>query len=217
MGFHVYCITPASHLPVITGIEGRPVAAVQEGSLAAWVSEHDARPEASVESAKRHNEVVVSAMTQEVTPVPVRFGQWLRDDAALRESIRTSHDDWMERIRTFGGAAEYGIRIFDPAREADEAAATATTGTEYMAALARKQKRAGEQSEAVAALSAAVSGLVADEKIEALRTGHGVASVAHLVHPANLDAYREAVDQVRTRMPELRLLSSGPWPPYSFV
>ena len=37
------------------------------------------------------------------------------------------------------------------------------------------------------------------------------------LHAARLEAYHAAMEKVRAQLPHLRLLSSGPWPPYSFV
>jgi hypothetical protein len=195
-----------------------PVRTITDAELAVWVSEHVERTAASVEAIREHNAVVVAGMTETVTPVPIRFGQWLSDEEAARASLRTSHEEWLTLLGRFAGAVEYGIRIFDPAREApaDGAEPKPVTGTEYMAALARKQS-AGAGSQAVAALARAVEGVILEEKVEPLRTAHGIASVAHLVRNSRLDAYRSAVEAARAEMPRLRLLSTGPWPPYSFV
>jgi hypothetical protein len=93
-----------------------------------------------------------------------------------------------------------------------------TSGTAYMKALAAKQNAgAAARSQVMAALRDGLSGVILDERSEALRTEHGVLSVAYLVHRSRMNAYNQAVDDVRAGLGTLRLLSTGPWPPYSFV
>jgi hypothetical protein len=225
MGIHAYCISPSSHRPFdgLAGVEGANVRSVESGGLCMWVSIHASRPDASMAAIQSHNTVVVGAMTPVTTPVPMRFGQWLDDEAAAVAVLSASRMRWETLLEKFAGAVEYGIRIFDPARNDRTEGGAATeaahgSGRAYMEALVRKA--GGEHAVAdrvLTELAAALGGLVIDQQTEALRTAHGLLSVAHLVHLARADAYREAVDAVRSRMPELRLLSSGPWPPYSFV
>ena len=225
MGLHGYCVTRPIDGPSVTGIGGAPVRVTAMGSVAMLVSEHVSRPDASMDAIQQHNNVVAAAMAAE-TPVPLRFGQWLENEDAVRAALSTSHEKWAGLLDRFQGRVEFGLRVFDPARaEVDPAAphhsgtaGSGGSGTAYMAELARRiggPKAAREG--VVSALNEALSGLELEERVEALRTAHGVASVAHLVHRADIDAYRDAVDAVRARLLRLRLLSTGPWPPYSFV
>jgi hypothetical protein len=223
MGLHAYCITPAAGqdsaaaAPQATGIDGVPVRIVVANGLALWVTDHDNSPGADVAAVQQHNAVVVAAMTDAVTPIPLRFGQWFGSDAAARDALRTSHEKWAGLLERFAGAVEYGVRVFEPDRAAETTSA-AVTGAQYMASLAQRARaESTREHEALAALRAATAGLVMDERVEPLRTAHGVVSVAHLLHASHADAYRAAVDGVGAVMTRLRLLSSGPWPPYSFI
>lgn len=132
--------------------------------------------------------------------------------------LLTSHTKWVELLERFAGAVEFGIRVFDPEREAGTVPAEGGTGTAYLKGLASKQG-ADERTRAqvLTALRDGVSGVVLDERWEALRTTHGVMSLAYLVHRSRANAYNQAVDNVRGSLRSLRLLSTGPWPPYSFV
>jgi hypothetical protein len=228
---HAYCIMPAGVSPAIAGIDNAQVRAIDHAGIAMWVSEHSAAPPATIESIKTHNEVVTAAMST-ATPVPLRFGQSLHDDADAEKALRTSHEKWAALLEKFEGAVEFGIRVFDPARDrtvdapsvdatgvaATDVAAPATRGRQYMAELARRIGGSDSaRRDLVNAMRREVARHVIEERMEALRTAHGVASVAHLVHRANADAYREGIEAVRLLVPGLRLLSTGPWPPYSFV
>jgi hypothetical protein len=218
---HAYCVMPSREVPKgVSGIGGAAVRAVREGGLAIWVSERETPAPADVASIKQHNDVVVAAMTL-ATPMPFRFGQSLRDDADVHAALQTSHEKWAAALARFADTAEFGIRVFDPEHNAGATAGLApkgSSGTQYMAALSQRIGGPDRtRRELETALDEVVGGLVKERRIEPLRTAHGVATVAYLVHRANVDAYHGAVEAVRTRMPRLRLLSTGPWPPYSFV
>ena len=221
MGLHLYCITSSrAPLPAsdTRGIEAATVRSIAAADIAVLVSDHGARPAASLESIRAHNAVVTAAMADDCTPVPVRFGQWLADDAAARAVLDADHARWTALLDMFVGCAEFAIRIFDPAGAPSPEDARPKTGREYMAALAvRVAGPVARQEEAVAPLRDALGAAIRAERLEPLRTAHGVASVAYLVHRAHFDAYHTAVERVRTTMPHLRYLSTGPWPPYSFV
>ncbi len=223
MGLHLYAITRSASPPSnIRGIDDSTVQQVEYDGLVLIVSEHDAAPAASMDAVRAHNAVVVSAMTPDVTPVPVRFGQYFSDAAAAVASVSTSHEKWCGLLDRFAGAVEYGVRIFDPATPPVEdrppAAASAGTGTAYLEAIARR-RRGPEATIAKVGevLERDIGGLVREQRSEPLRTEHGVLSVAHLLHASNTEPYRAAMERVRAQLPHLRLLSSGPWPPYSFV
>jgi len=50
-----------------------------------------------------------------------------------------------------------------------------------------------------------------------LPTSHLALRAAYLLEPSRVGAFRGAFEEVRQARPYLRLLLSGPWPPYSFV
>ncbi|MEO5511062.1 MAG: GvpL/GvpF family gas vesicle protein [Longimicrobiales bacterium] len=223
MGLHLYCVAPATHLPAagLTGVAHANIVVIVEGPLSLWVSSHEERPAADVPAIREHNAVIVAAMTPRITPVPARFGQYFADERTALESLGTSHEKWLALLSRFEGAVEFGLRIFEPGRAgpADvDTEVTAASGTRYMEMLAARVRGTGAAAaRASAALEAAVSGLVIDQRSEPLRTSHGVLTVAHLLHASDATAYRHAIDRVREELPGLRLLSTGPWAPYSFV
>jgi hypothetical protein len=237
MGLHLYCIAPAAHLPTgVVGIGGAPVRGIPCGDLTLWVSAHDAPAAASMDAIKAHNTVVTAGMTAEVTPVPLRFGQYFSDEADAIASISTSHEKWQALLLRIAGAVEYGVRVFEPERETAEEAGGSPArdpsieerdsaavpgggpGSRYLAALA--QRKRGPEAAARAVLESMakeMDGLLLEQRSQPLRTEHGVLSVAHLLHPREAAQYQAALERVRAQLPHLRLLSSGPWPPYSFV
>jgi hypothetical protein len=59
--------------------------------------------------------------------------------------------------------------------------------------------------------------LVRAEREEQADTPHAVLTLSHLVARSAFDEYRARARTLRAELPGLRLLVSGPWPPYSFA
>jgi hypothetical protein len=225
MGVYAYCVVPRDHLPAgtLVGINGAPVTQLAVEDLAVWMS-HMERPEVGVENIKQHNAVVEAAVTEGVTPVPLRFGQWLADEAALRTAVSEKAAAHRAALAQFAGCLEFGLRLIDPhetgaAREVH--APEAVSGYEYMQALRESSRLAGQrrtQAEHVRdRIRATMQDVVRAEREDETRTPHAVITLSHLVARADFDEYRERARGLRGVFPELRMLLSGPWPPYSFA
>lgn len=225
MGVYAYCVVPAAHRPpaALTGIGGEAVGSSVLENLGIWLSAIE-RPHPTVEAVRAHNRVVEAAVTEAITPVPLRFGQWLPDEAALRESMTGKAAVYRELLRQFAGCQEFGLRLIEPDVEQkarDVHPPPATSGLAYMQAL-RESSRLAEQQrqrgEAVRSrISAQLRGLVRAERVEEEQTPHAVVTLSHLVAREDFDEYRERARDLRRLFPEMRLLVSGPWPPYSFA
>ena len=224
MGIYAYCVVPAGHRPPqdLLGIGGARVELASVAGLSLWVSVGD-RPEAAIDAVLAHNRVVEVAVTEAVTPVPLRFGQWLEDRNRFEHAIAENAVRYRELLESFAGCLEFGLRLIDPnaAEEAQEVRTSPRTGREYMQALQESGKLADRkqaQAEQVAArIREQLRDVVRDERIDTPRTKHAVVTMSHLVAREYFDEYRERARRLRTAFPELRLLLSGPWPPYSFA
>ena len=224
MGIYAYCVVPLSHQPPpgIVGLEDQAVESVPCGDVAVWVS-HMQRPTGTVEHITAHNRVVEAAITGEVTPVPLRFGQWLDDEAALQTMMVDKAASYKQKLQELSGCLEFGIRVLDPTTpdEARDVQTAPTSGYEYMQALRESSKLADErrvQAERVRQqIQDSLRHLVRAEYEEEARTPHAVITLSHLVARPDFDEYRERARQLRDVLPAMRLLLSGPWPPYSFA
>ncbi|HSJ06918.1 MAG TPA: GvpL/GvpF family gas vesicle protein [Longimicrobiales bacterium] len=228
MGVHVYCVVPAGFGPPdgTRGIEGEAVGFGDAGMVGCWMSRHDSRPAPTAESIRVHNDVVKAGMTDDVTPVPLRFGQWFADaDTAVAE-VGSDAERWRSLLAGFAGFVEYGIRVrYAMAAPAVSAVRVVrpgplTSGTAYMAALAKREADAADRrrdaERAAAWIAGRTSAIVRDSRWEAGR-GVDVVAVAHLVARADTGAYRSAVESLRAERPEVSVMLTGPWPPWSFV
>lgn len=226
MPLHLYCIVPAAH-PVPEGCTGidslRPFVLEAGGGLAVWATEHDAPVTASVDAVRTHNDVVSAAMDRRVTPVPLRFGQSAPDRIAAIDRVTEDAAKWLDLLARFAGRAEYGLRVMRDVyvTEQDVRAASSKSGTEYMAALARKQARVAERrsvGERIVGEAEALLGPLADDtRVEYPPTARIVATIAHLVAWTDADMYHDAARELQDTLQDAVLVVTGPWPPYSFV
>jgi hypothetical protein len=224
MGFHLYCVTTAAITPEgVGGIDGAAVQAIASGGIAAWASPADAPLRASLDAARAHNAVVEAAHRLE-TPVPLRFGQWLPDEASVRARLAERADDWRTQLAALAGTAEFGVRILDPARPGpaqDVRPESTGAGRAYLEALAGREteraRRSAAGQEIAAALEQDLGGTVLRARVDPLETAHGLATIAHLVRRNDAAAYRSTLERAIAGRPELQFLTSGPWPPYSFA
>jgi hypothetical protein len=224
MGVLVYCILPGGTLPPsgLTGIHGAGISALPAGPLSCWTSTLSAAPDVSAENVAAHNTVVQAAMDGAATPVPLRFGQWFAADAEAAARIAEEASRWSDVLRRIDGCSEFGVHIASTTRTArDVQTKLATTGTDYMAALARRQAEAAErrrQGEALCAWLLDRAGpLVRESRTERAVGADELAVMAHLIRRHDAEAYQTMIRDVRGERPDVRILVSGPWPPYSFV
>lgn len=144
----------------------------------------------------------------------------------LLESPRGEQRAEGGRRKAEGGAVEDGRAPEGaglPPESSVGAAAGAAGGGRGTAFLLAKRREilggeeARRRSEELAAwLAAGVSGLVRETAARPRPSGAIALSAAHLVERARVAEYRARLRALGAGRPPLRLLTSGPWPPYSF-
>jgi hypothetical protein len=164
--------------------------------------------------------VIEAALTEEVTPVPLRFGQSARNEDALFLSIAERAEAWHSKLAAFAGAVEFGLQIIDPNRAGvarEVHGQDRSSGRDYLAALLQRQRIPEEADAVLQVVRDEAASLVRSERLDPLKTRHGVATIAHLVPRERANDYQARMRGVAERMSEYRFLHSGPWPPYSFA
>jgi hypothetical protein len=228
---HLYCIVRAERRPSgLRGVSGAPVRAVSAGSLACWASDAEAPGTVDVADLRAHNAVIAAAMDERCTPVPLRFGQRLADDAAVRAELERRAAHWSALLDRFAGHAEFGVRLEAITARADDGAgqraremqtSPAKPGTAYMEALARRQAEAAQRSQEGERVAGQIrdraAGVIRESRTEPLTTPGGLITMAHLVAWNGVTTYHASVASARGAHPDLRFHCTGPWPPYSFV
>jgi hypothetical protein len=103
----------------------------------------------------------------------------------------------------------------------EAAAGEAGSGTRFLLGKRRELLGEGalkERAEGVCAwLGRTVEGLVRESSVSLQPSENLILAASHLVERELLADYRAALGRAKTERPELHFLTSGAWPPYSFI
>lgn len=214
-----------------TGLEGAPLLTLPRREIAAVVSPLTAaRVEATPTNVWLHEDVVEALMA--VSPVlPMRWGTVLPGERRLFAVLEAHHDAFVAALERVRGRVELGLRVLwdgdvwrpPPAEPASQGGAcpAATPGRQYLMARVEADRRA--RAERLRALAIAdeihrpLARLAVESVREVLLTSRMLLAAAYLVDREQVEAARAEVGALAAAFPALRLLLTGPWPPYHFV
>jgi hypothetical protein len=210
----------------LRGIDGAAVALVPYRALAAATSPLErGAPRPTPENVWRH-EAVVEALRSQGPALPVRFGTVLADASAVARALAARYDVLVADLARLGDKVEFSLSVlWDPPRTQEEDQASRREaqgpGARYLQArlAAHRREAAGrEKASALArALDRELSVHALERRCTLLPTPRIAVRAAYLLEPGRVPAFQDAFTQLRRAHPDLRLLLSGPWPPYSFV
>lgn len=207
---YVYGFVAApAHLPDVGGIGDAELRAESLDGLEAIVSEHATAVDPSEAAVLAHARVVDAIAEANDGVLPARFGGLHTDATTLRSSLAGRADlrAALDRVR---GRVELAVRVLG---DADEPARPAS-GAEYMRARLEQRRRSEDRAGAVHAPLAALAS-AATSTVGA--TPRLLLSSAYLVERGRVDEFRREVAVLQARHPELGIVCTGPWPPYSFA
>lgn len=227
------------------GVGGAPVRLLALGRVSAVVSDAHAEPVAvTEENLLAHNRVNAAALAVS-TPLPFRFGTRAAPER-LAEYAASNEAALAEALARVRGLVEMSVKLMEkaegegrrgkgksegggraagdrdvPAESGEEAAAAAVgRGTAFL--LKKRLEVLGEEGarrraeELAAWLAAGLAGLARESAVRLSPSEAIVVRAAHLVERARVAEYRARLRGLGAGRPGLRLLTSGPWPPYSF-
>ncbi|HEY8526902.1 MAG TPA: GvpL/GvpF family gas vesicle protein [Acidimicrobiales bacterium] len=221
------------------GIEGVPVELVPHRGLVAAVTRHDRAPRPTRAAVVAHAAVCEAVLAAADAVLPVRFGAAFADGGALAAALDERHDQLVAGLTHVRGRVEVGVRVrwaggdddggggdrgggpAPPPEPAPPVATGPAPGRAYLMARVaadRRRRAAAARAEAVAArIDAAVRGAAADRRLEVGPAPGIVLAAAYLVDRGAVDRLVAAVRAVGRDEPEVAILCTGPWPPYSFA
>lgn len=158
----------------------------------------------------RH-ERVVEALMEDRDLLPVRYGTRVENEVAAASALAERHSELARALDRVRGAVEVSVRVLgDQPRPRPS---DSLSGAEYLRAKARSAAAQEAVSRTVhsplASRARASAKLPAPDPAELLRA-------AYLVDRGWLSSFVECVHELEEANPDLRLLCTGPWPPYSF-
>jgi hypothetical protein len=154
-------------------------------------------------------EEMLEKLMEQCDLLPVRYGSRVEDDAAVARVLAERQGQLAEALERVRGAVEVAVRVL----ETDAAPSTAeppASGTDYLRSKTRHAKVATDVHEALGRLARASTQ-------QAGRAGSELLRAAYLVDRGAVGSFVERVAELQKAKPQLRLLCTGPWPPYSFT
>jgi hypothetical protein len=235
---------PEAAFEGLSGVGGARVRLLQLGRLAAVVSDAGEEPVAvTEENLSAHNRVNAAALAVS-TPLPFRFGTRSAPER-LAEYAASNEAALAEALARVRGCVEMGAKLMEkaegrgqkaedkdagerpaaagrgvPAETGEETAAAVGRGTAFL--LKKRREVLGEEEarlraeELAAWLAAGVAGLARESAVRVSPSEAIVVRAAHLVERERVADYRACLRELGAGRTGLRLLASGPWPPYSF-
>jgi hypothetical protein len=185
--------------------------AVAVGPLAA-VCAPAGSGELSPEALWRHEEVV-EALMEDRDLLPVRYGTRLEDESAAARAVAERRQDLAAALDRVRGAVELAVRVVADEPRPDDGP-DAGTGAQYLRSKARS---AAERETAMRTLHDPLAILARASRRTSPRSPDELLRAAYLVDRPAIDRFTRLVARLQEANPGLRLLCTGPWPPYSFV
>jgi len=230
MSYLLYCIFGTSarqDLWLPTGIGGRPVFIVAQNGLSAALSalaESGLVPDISQTLAY---ERVVEHFFRDRTVIPMRYGCQFENPSEVVCLLKKHQEEYQTLLGELEGLKEMGIRVLLEGSEAgtktDAAPVSPETfpgacmsGAAYLAA--KRQGFLGlDRRLLVDELCGPLSGLFVRRKVESSGvTRSRLLSLYFLVPRTSVESFRQATRDLHPKE-SVKLLLSGPWPPYNFV
>jgi hypothetical protein len=214
MSLLVYGIAAAGDIDMSgVGFDGRPLRAVSEGRLVAIVSDQDGQDPQPTHAALSAYELTVRQLMEGGAILPAQFGSVIEDDERVRGLLRRRCDDLMARLERVRGAVEIGLRASwrESGRRSPDA--RPQSGASYLRdrlELRQSARRVAHELDPLTALA------LSSRRALATRPDLPVLD-AYLVDRRRVDEFVALVEQLGSRLDDVDLVCTGPWPPYSFA
>jgi hypothetical protein len=209
---HLYAFAlEPTRLPDISGIAGSELRLCRFGTVAA-VTSMISGPADPSRDALQHGFVVEALLDCADGVLPVRFGEEFADEEALARAVEPKAPALERRLRHVAGFVEVGVQVREPERAA--AATGAVDGLSYMQAKLAARR---EHDSAIDDLRQELSGRARDVVVSdhaGLELRH---EAGYLVSRTAVAEFAAGVARYIERHPELAVVCTGPWAPYSFT
>lgn len=231
---YVYAITdrPEVPLPRQLGLQDAELAEIVWRDIAAVVSAFDgARLLKTSDEVWRHEEVVEELMNDRAV-LPARFGTLLPSRQHASDILCRAHRGLVQDIERVRGHVEIGMRFLSTIEYGVEAERPLSAsnkllrpgtgpGSAYLWARLARERELGDRRrnklrlvrEVYERLASHANASRLDDKVD---DRHGTSAV-FLVPWDGMACFRDVASDMAKAHPELALLCTGPWPPYSFV
>ncbi len=165
-------------------------------------------------------EQVVEAIHATQAVIPMRYGCLMEGEEAvirLLENSRQAYDALLDRL---DGMTEMGIRVLCPASLPTVPPISLSPGSAYLASLRERYPAgvslAAQETQLADRIAASLTGCYTEQRSEITQADQGrMLSLYFLTPKGCIEDFRSRVREID--LDGVRLLMSGPWPPYNFV
>jgi hypothetical protein len=187
----------------------------QVAAVARWLDPAEIVPS---EAALWRHEAVCEALMKDGPVLPARFGTAFTTPKDVELELRAREEALLVALARVTNRVELGVRAFFPSSSED---AVSSSGEEPPGAgrayLERRRGTEEQKRAAATVIHSALAPLAADNRRHGLATPQGVMTGAYLVDVSAVSAFRRRVGALEAELPQIRIICTGPWPPYSFV
>ena len=223
---YVYAITDSTSAAPseMRGLDDAALITRAAGEIAAIASAHELRQiTPTPENLWRHEAVVESIMQQCDAVLPARFGTIFADQAALTEVLEHHAEPLRGGLQRVRGCVELRPRVLwqPPSPKPSSSPQSSDSGRAYMQARLEDERRRREVRDradrTAAELHDRLAPLARDSTRRVLPAADVLMSSAYLVPREAAESFAAAARELSSENRELRLLCTGPWPPYHFA
>ncbi len=218
MRYLLYCI-------VEPGPDGTPLqpgmAVVAAHGLAAVVARVEETNWAPSVSSVLAFENAVEAIHASRTVIPLRYGCLMESESAILRLLENQHQEYAALLDRLGGMTEMGIRVLCPERPTLPAESPLSPGAAYLTSLRKRygsgNSLAPEEAQLAEGIAGLLSGCYKEQRAEISPADQGrLLSLYFLTPKTGVKRFRNRARKIRPTA-GVKLLFSGPWPPYNFV
>jgi hypothetical protein len=200
-------------LPDVAGLEEAPLERRRVEGLDLVISRVGVDlPELSTGAVLRHAEVVEEILSRSRSMLPAQFGRAFADEEELARTVRAKAPELRRSLSRVSGCVEFGLRVVGSENGSGNGPA-AGSGRDYMRARLADEKQRER-------LSSELHEPLTHLSRESAKFSSGPSELlvsAYLVPFADAEGFGGRMRQLETEHPELTLVCTGPWPPYTFA
>ena len=203
----------AAAAPRRRGLGGATLRALDHGGLGAVYSRHRSLRPRPVPQLVLEHERVVEAIMARGPVLPLRFGTEFEREEQLATALEERRDELLHSLDRVRGKAELGLRII-PKQPSGHSRAVDTSGRDYLLARVRARRRS---EQAIREVHTELAALSRASRVRQLPTPPAILVAAYLVDSDRVAEFRSHANQLAGRQSEMRVVVTGPWPPYTFA
>lgn len=211
---HLYAFAAGlEQMPGLRGLEDAPVEPRSFGEVVALTTSHAALPrDPRRADVIRHGAVVAALLEHAAAVLPARFGEDFDDERALDAAVSSRLPALRKQLAEMGRLVEVGVRVLGA--KSVPRPDTGSSGAEYL----RSQLPALRTRELVdLELHRPLGEHAAAHRLSPSLERSAVHTAAYLVSRDAVAAVTSIVERFADSHPELTVVCTGPWAPYSFA